>query len=296
MRLLTESLRLCRGSLSALWGFAATLWGLMTVALPFKTFWYIYVSLLGLAGLLSFVLVLRTLVLLRRPVVEVPVTRERRLFIMKDGFCENMERALTEPRYKGLGVCFAMGIDCTADLSISTEKGIVASVIRYLDARFGIRLAQLQAAVDGAKTAQFPDKSCLDFGDTLVVSLPADGLDAPIRLLLIANSRKSEEGLRIGDKELVEGSDHRRIILDLFARCAEIECDTLLLGAMGTNGQRFPYGVIVTEIINAYAFTLKSDSFPRHLMLSLREADMRRHGLDQSELIPYVRYLTRLYH
>lgn len=156
---------------------------------------------------------------------------------------------------------FAIGIDSTGRLDLSSNLGILRYFCIFLEQKYGISLTELQRLVDAAKALQLgytePDKS-LNYGDILCVQVLI-GDKQYLNLLLIANSRKQHGFDKQHDLDMVEGPDSREIIIKIFNKCKimGIAASTLFIGAMGTNGLLFPYEVVTAEIINAYVYAIR---------------------------------------
>lgn len=292
-----EAFNLIKNHIWIIFTISATLWsGLSGVTLfsENKTPYFIVIVL----GLISIVVFLISgMIKISKKTFDIPVGKamNRHLSLMKDDFCENMDIILKDKNYRDKRVFFAMGIDRSGDLSVSTKAGILHSVLLYLQKEYDITEDEVQDYISKAIKKQLKNKKKLDFGDAIVVYIPIPTEIKYLRLLLIATSQKSKIGQKLKDKELVEGIDSRIIVLKLFKKCEKIKCDTLVVGAIGTNGLGFPYEVVMTEILNAYVFSLKEKKCPNNVIISMRTKDMERHGIKHNELVVYTRHILALY-
>lgn len=78
--------------------------------------------------------------------VDFPVQKRpaRHFYTLLGGFQENMKYVMSEDRFKHDEYAFAMGIDQTLDLSKSTKKGILNSVLEMLHDDYKVDIAELQ--------------------------------------------------------------------------------------------------------------------------------------------------------
>lgn len=298
MKIFIESLKL---SFTRIKGIVATisfLWIVICALLPNETNLKVCMLMLLFGLLIIFIVfILIEYKSIRRSEIDTTVMKKynKHLCIYRNDYCENMRTVISNQKYSNKNVCYAMGIDRTGDLSISAKKGIVYSVIRFIISEYNIPLEYIQNSLDNAMKEQFPEKHILDFGDVLVLNLDIKGYKDSLRLLLVANSEKTIESERYNDIELISGPDSRKMVLNIFEKCNEIDCNTLFLGAIGTNGLDFPYSVIITEIINCFACAIQMKKSPNNVILSVRTEDMERHGIKYNELVLFVRQLMKLY-
>ncbi len=228
--------------------------------------------------------------------MEVGKNPSRKVTLIKGGFQENMDFLLKErPEVFGKTV-FAVGIDSSSRLDISSRKGILRWVCKYLREEFGITTAELQALVNEAKRSQLghrTDHEPMRYKDIVVIRVPlgpSEGEPAVLKLLLAANSSKKPDFAQTQDLEALEGIDSREIIISIFSKCREMEDDieNLCIGAIGTNGLKFPYEVSISEILNCYVYAQRMMVKPRNLYLSVRSEDMARAGLTVEDILSYI--------
>ena len=291
-----EAIKISSKGILPIWSLVAFIWGITSTFMDFSNFSLFYIILLSLSAALSLALLIKAMVDIKRETIEFGFGEDSSFFVMKNDFTVNMERLLSAEENREKDFYFAMGIDRSLDVSISTKKGVFFSVLEFLIQNYGLSSENVQALIDKARENQFPQKNVLDYGDTLVVKIDSENKKG-FYLLLVANSEKREEAKISNNMELVKGEDSRIIILRLFEKCESLNCENLVLGAFGTNGLKFPYAVIVTEIINAYAknrLTL-NDSYPKNVYLSVRKEDMTRHHLSHSDIVLYIQRVSRFY-
>lgn len=228
--------------------------------------------------------------------MEISQSPRRAFHILRGDFQENMEYLISRQPEALAHTVFAMGIDRSGDLGISSNKGIVKWVCKHLQERYGIPLSTLQQLTDRAKAEQLgltDPATPLRFRDTVLVRLPitlSDGTQHLLKLMFIANSQKNSNYAITGNVDEVEGVDSREIIIEVFNQCRQLgeEAHSLFIGAMGTNGLSFPYEVITAEILNCFVFAQRRRCMPRDLYYSVREADMKSAGLTTDEILSYI--------
>lgn len=233
-------------------------------------------------------------------VVEMEISKNpRRKFVLIRGdFEANMDYMIHERPEELADTVFAMGIDRSSRIDISSNRGILKWVMAYLHREYGITAKQLQLLINQAKMDQLghekPDQE-LEFKDAVMINLPLSKHEEQtetkiLRLLLVANSQKKESYYESNDVDEVEGIDSREIIISVFNKLKEDdhEATNLFIGAMGTNGLAFPYEVITSEILNCYVYAQRLNCNPVNLYYSVRTIDMERAGLTVDEILSYI--------
>lgn len=252
---------------------------------------------------------------LNKRCVDFPIQNRpaRHFYTLIGGFEENMKYVMAEETFKDDDYAFAMGIDQTLDLTKSTQKGILSSVLAMLKTDYKVTVAELQKKIDGEKEQLLKCKKeqgiseTIGFGDIIDVCIErmtnADTevksqLKSKIRLLLIVNSKKRYSDAENQDSEkfeCVEGIDSRIIVIKLFEYCQKQNVQYMMMGAMGTNGLNFPLYVIVREIVNSYCYWLGQLAFdstsPLNVILSLQKKDITRHAGELSKIISYIHWM-----
>ena len=139
----------------------------------------------------------------------------------------------------------------------------------------------------------------MNYGDSVVINIPLpDRQNAEmLQLMLIANSRKTDNFYMNNDFDAVEGIDSRIIILKIFDKCCKLgaSASNIMIGAMGTNGLEFPYEVITAEILNAFIFASTQKCSPLHLYYSVRTADLDRAGMTTEKIYHYIRNVVQFF-
>lgn len=226
--------------------------------------------------------------------VEMEITKNprRALTIVKGDYRDNMDEIINEHPEEMEHTYFAMGIDCSSLLSVSSTKGILIGVCNYLQEKYGIEMSCLQSLINEAKMKQLghdtPDQN-MNFKDIVIISVPViDG--HTLKLLLVANSRKKKSYYETRNVDEVEGIDSREIIIAVFNKCQQLgdEVHSLCIGAMGTNGLEFPYEVVTSEILNCYVYAQRRNCAPLNLYYSVRQEDMERVGLTVDDILSYI--------
>lgn len=241
------------------------------------------------------------------PIIEMSVDKfnDKKITLMKGDYQENMDYVINNYPEKLEHIAFAMGIDCSSSLKISSKKGILKWVCKYLDEKYGIKIDVLQDLVDDAKIRQLghSDKNQeMKFKDSVLITVllpnPDQGKEElKLKILLIANSRKKSSYKTTHDVDEVEGIDSREIIVSLFNKLPSLREDIreLFIGAMGTNGLEFPYEVCVSEIFNCYLYAQRMNISPDSLWFSMRKEDMERADLSSDEIINYISTVTHFF-
>jgi hypothetical protein len=228
----------------------------------------------------------------------------RSFTIIKGGFQENMALFLKDYPKKLKHTVFAIGIDRSGRLDMSSSKGILRAVLRYLSETFSISMETLQILIDQAKQDQLgyaPEQS-FRFKDSVLIRVPikdydGSGKKSHIQILLVANSQKNASYQLSHDLDDVEGIDSREIIIEIFNKCRKLgDCaQNLFVGAMGTNGLSFPYEVITAEILNCFAHAQRVHTRPYSLFYSVREEDLMQAGLTLDEIMQYISTVTHFF-
>lgn len=225
----------------------------------------------------------------------IPISKNpfREFYMIMGDFQDNAQYVIEKKMIDLATTVFAMGIDSTGRLDLSSKAGILRYFCIFLEKRYEISLTELQRLVDAAKASQFgytePDKS-LSYGDILCVKVLIRD-EQYLNLLLIVNSRKQHGFDKQHDLDMVEGPDSREIIIKIFNKCRNmgIVASTLFIGAMGTNGLLFPYEVVTAEIINAYVYAIRQCITPYNVFFSVRKEDMNRCGVTSDKIAKYIR-------
>lgn len=233
--------------------------------------------------------------------MEIGKNPKRVFSLIKGSYSDNMAYLINQRPDELKCTVFAMGIDCSSDLRLSTTVGILKGVCEYLFQEFGIELETFQHLVNEAKISQLHFQQSnqeMSFKDSIVIDVPIllknEKQEETVTLMLIANSKKkSPSSQNIDD---VIGVDSREVVLKIFDHCARLEqkATNLVIGAMGTNGTGFPYEVVTAEILNCFVYAkrrsedAKEIHYPLNLMYSVRSIDMERAGLTTDEVLSYI--------
>lgn len=303
-RLLLESMAASKEQIICIWSIFSLLWGFAATVFADQRYQIAFFTALLIPSCLSIICVISAAIRLKKRCISIPVRvngRNGTFYLMQGSYKENMKLALQDPKYMDTTVCFAMGLDASADLSLSTRAGILHSVIELLNSEYHIGLNELQQLINEAKEARYKNNKSkeLKFDSALPIDVEVNCSDRKdkIRLLLVVNSKKTKEGQLVSDIELVEVQDARRTILKIFDTCNNLNCETVFLGAIGTNAGKFPYPVVLTEIINAYMnayfYNMNEAKCPKNVVLSVQEKDMRKQDFSTSKIIAFVHQILR---
>ena len=233
-------------------------------------------------------------------IYSVNIGEKHHFTMMKSGFCENMKYIIENRMLNLEETVFAIGIDRSSQLKVSTTRGILYGVCSFLGNDYGITLDMLQSLIDQAIEEQLQpkhDEFPMQYGDIIHIQVPIvnSGSKQSIRLLLVANSQKSKSFSISKNVEDIEGIDSRNIVISVFNKCASLGdiAKNLVIGAMGTNGLSFPYEVITAEILNAYVYAAKQDLSPVNLIYSVRVIDMENANIKPEQIYRYIRNITQ---
>lgn len=228
--------------------------------------------------------------------LEVAKNPSRKVTLIKGGYQENMAYLIDECPEEIPRTVFAMGMDRSSRLDISSNKGILKWVCIFLKEEYGITLDDLQELINEAKQTQLGHKTpneWMQYKDCILIKVPIrPAHQAPIELnfLLVANSCKNPEYEKTHDPDAVEGIDSREIIIAVFNKFRDLDDNlhNLLIGAMGTNGLSFPYEVAISEILNCYIMCHRLLIDPQNLYLSIRNEDMARADLTVEDILNFT--------
>ena len=248
------------------------------------------------------------------PVFEIEIKKSpsKKLILMRGDFQNNLDHAIKNSIINPTRTIVVAGIDRFSDLYISSKKGILRDLCKYIESEYNYGLTQMQQLVNKAKIDQLnhPDANQkMNYGDSILIKIPlfSDHDMKPmspesnphsfLQLLLVANSQKKSDFAVTHDLDSVEGIDSREIILHVFNRCMSLGsiADTVFIGAMGTNGLSFPYEVITAEIMNSYLYAVKMGSSPNNLVYSVRNEDMKKSGVTSQSIYNYVRNVVNFF-
>ena len=228
--------------------------------------------------------------------LEVAKNPSRKVTLIKGGYQENMDYLIKECPEVIPEMVFAMGIDRSSRLDISSSKGILKWVCSFLEEEYGITTDDLQKLVNKAKQTQLghrTENEWMQYKDCILIKVPIRNENREkmdLNLLLVANSSKSAEYKETKDLDAVEGIDSREIIIAVFNKFRELDdgLHNLLIGAMGTNGLSFPYEVAISEILNCYIMCQRLLMEPQNLYLSIRNEDMSRANLTVEDILAFT--------
>lgn len=243
--------------------------------------------------------------------MSVTLLKKRNVTLLRDGYPENMEKLFHELSQEELQkFAFVMGIDRTGNLRISTKGGVVYAVFNYLDKHYQCK-EQLPSIVAQQQLDDFLKHyqpvhplnklaygTCVEIHLTLSPVGSSDNQNIPCHLIFIANSRKEAPN----DKDKAEALNDDKmsdiIIPKVFDHLLGTnKFEGVMMGAMGTNGMRQRYQVILSQTINQYArLNYKDEQNPlNHLYISIREQDYTKWNMSLSQLGEYIRLCSKYY-
>ena len=284
------------------WSTLGFLWSITSVVISFQECPYVFLSILGMKIFMSVIFIIHAVIVYNKTMLNIPLKLEihKQFCIMKGDYIENMQKVRNARRWSSDKIAFAMGADRTMKIEKLNKKGIFWSLVRYWDTNGEIMEQDLQNYIDKAKQQQFGIEADapLQYGDILKVIIPnvinvENGENkGDLRLLLIANSERTDDG---EEDSIITKADFRIIIAKLFNKCEELQCSTLLLGAIGTNQLHLPYPIVITEIINAYIYSGYHGTTLNNVLLSIRREDIKKYGVKQSRMVSYIHRILQLY-
>lgn len=228
--------------------------------------------------------------------------------LIRNGYDDNMDYLLHNIQPNDLNeFAFVMGIDKTGKLSISSQGGVVKSVMDYLTKNYKenpIVLAQKQIDVFMEKKENVDNNGQLAYGTCVEVHLNLNpiiakesGESIPCNLILVANSRKLFPD---SDKDNIMTDDGQSniIVPKVFEYLYERNVyKGVLFGVLGTNGMGQTYQVVFSQIINQYARIcfMKKPFLLKNLYISIRDEDYSNSKITLSSLEKYVRECAEYY-
>ncbi|MCD8146574.1 MAG: hypothetical protein LUD84_04760 [Clostridiales bacterium] len=303
--------------------FLAAFWAFVSVALsvspflPDLTKWIPFASLrnfvivcAGISVLVCLYSYARNFFVCKQGIIRLYENGNRAFYLSIGGYTETMQRILSSDKMlrklkeKNVRtIAFAMGIDASARLHVFTDEGIVRDVVKTLG-EYGLSEEVLQKRFND-NLPERDEAESLEFGCCFSVSLSevSDNLKVQMDhirlfLLLISNSKHlvPVEAVNKENRNVVVVEDGRKTVIDLFqyASASEPKIDCIVVGAMGTNAGNFPYAPVLDTIITAYEWCQKRRAqeeiaYPRIVVLSVREWDIKRHNLSLSYIVNRVR-------
>ena len=297
---LWQAIKMNKSFLIEFSSFVLAIVGLISMSVSFRTI----MAVLAIGVVIIIIKVAHTYITkLAREVTDIPITRESHVYIMKNDFYINFDKIIHE---KNEIPVMAIGIDSTMNLELSTASGILKHLMDYMEREGVLSQFELQAAIDEAYQKQFgvnrlDDSTGRELLDVLIVkdipiivrdkSYPEQNpQQKKLTFLFIANSRKRDPN---GDIEDIETPNHQNVIIKIFEEFDKMENgpNSLMMGAIGTNGGQSSYPIILTEIINCFSASIhKNGKFVnRDLYLSIRLEDIKRQRLEQSEMVALIK-------
>lgn len=288
-------------------------WGIFNSLIPTETGWYC-LSVLAVIGILY--AILKFSILLRQIVngkMTVPFWGKSRITLVRNDFQNNMDHLLHVLDSQELeSFAFVMGIDKTGRLDISSESGVVHSVLQYLNENYKCEDKKPQDYIQKVVNAYLADSSHQDeygqiaYGKCVEVRLlltpinnTGNSIGIPCNLVLVANSRKKFPGEEQLKETMLDDDQSNIIVPKVFDYLFDSKkYKGAMMGAMGTNQMGQSYQVVFSQIINQFARILHNDKDNKcvlqNLYISIREVDYRR-STTLSNLVKYVRECTSFY-
>ncbi|MGN0786428.1 MAG: toll/interleukin-1 receptor domain-containing protein [Christensenellales bacterium] len=239
--------------------------------------------------------------------MEIGKNPKRYLSLIKGDVQDNMDYIISNHADELKNTVFAMGIDVSSLLRLSTDGGMLKWAVSYIIKRCNTNMDELQELINQAKVSQLHHKDGnqkMRFKDSVLIKIPVlidKNRKEFIQLLLIATSKKKEDAN--GDKNQVEGIDTREIILEVFDRCDKLgeQAQNLFIGAMGTNMLKFPYEVSTAEILNCFVYAkrrgreMEEVHYPLKLWFSVRQIDMEKWELTVDTVLNYISTVVKFF-
>lgn len=240
----------------------------------------------------------------------VPMLGKRQTTLLRNDYQANMDLLLHNLPIQTLEkFVFIMGIDRTGDLGISSEGGVVFSVLHYLNKYYKCGqdepMTYIQNEIDKylACHESADELNKLSYGTCVPVKLHLQPLNdnteiIPCNLILIANSRKESPNEKDLEERMIDDNKSNIIVPKVFDYFLKANKYTgAMIGVMGTNGMGQSYQVVFSQIINQFArICYKDRNCPlQHLFISIREADYSRSHMTLSHLEKYVRQCAQYY-
>lgn len=241
----------------------------------------------------------------------VPIFGKRKVTLLRDDFQSNMASLLCNSTCQEMRkFAFVMGIDRTGNLSISSEGGVVYSVLKHLNDNYvcgqeePITFIQKELDKYLENYAHVDELNKLAYGTCVEVNLELTLKDkekadiVPCNLILIANSRKEVPNDKNREERMLDDDKSNIIVPKVFDYLLSTNRYTgVMIGVMGTNGMGQSYQVVFSQIINQFAricFDRRPCSLV-NLFISIREQDYNRSHMTLSNLEKYVRECAEYY-
>ena len=241
----------------------------------------------------------------------VPLFGERKVTLLRNDFQANMNTLFQNLTKQELDkFAFVMGIDRTGNLSISSEGGVVYSVLNYLNDKYvhdqKQPLIYIQSQLNEyLNTHPHADKiNKIDYGTCIEVNLELKPKDyevadvIPCNLIFIANSRKKVPNEKKLEENMLDDDMSNIMVPNVFDYLYSTKWYTsAMIGVMGTNGMGQKYQIVFSQIINQFArICFNDESCPlKDLFISIREQDYNRSHITLSHLEKYVRECAEYY-
>lgn len=301
------------------WAALAAIWGVFNSLLSQETGWNVLaiISIIGILYAIWKYSVWFYHIVKGR--MTVPFFGKRKTTLLRNDYQENMDYLLHQLSSQKLDkFAFVMGIDMTGDLSISSEGGVVYSVLKYLNENY--MCVDEKNTSEPVKPIDYIQKSLnehvakcqaedpsykLNYGVCVEVSLnlrPINATDTdsaiPCNLILTANSRKEVPNDKNMEERMLDDNQSNIIVPNVFDYLMKTSWyEGVMIGVMGTNGMRQSYQVIFSQIINQFARVCYKDSRSplESLYISIREKDYNNSHMSLSNLERYVRQCAEYY-
>lgn len=282
MKLAKEIFYFSEEKLKSIWTLFATIFGIISIVFPD---YLLYFVIAGIFTCWSLIVLIKSWNILHKKVINVAFRNNRDFYIMVDDFIDNLKYNICQLNNNTEPLAVAIGIDMSLDLSKISSGSILSDLKTFLENEYLIPTEKLQREIEFAALQQL--KRTARYGDVLHVPIKLG--EKNIDFLFVINSSKQEiDSPRKND--LLEGEDSRIIIIKLFKKCSDLQLNSLMLGAIGTNKLYFPYKIIITEIINSYVYSIEKNYKPNRIYLSIREQDMEEQNLELREIIHHITY------
>lgn len=273
--------------------------------------WYILLSIIILIILYACYQILSRRKRIAQGRLSVSINDKQNVILLRDDYQKNMDKLLNELSEEQLQrFTFIMGVDRTGDLSVSTKKGVVYSVLDYLDNNYHCNQTKPRDVAQEQLTNYLDkkDKKILSYGECVEIHMiitpindkSGKAINKPCNILFIANSEHPYPDDENMGECITEGGMSYTIVPEAFRHIEKAQLyNGVMIGAMGTNAANQDYRVILSQTINQFARIYLSNGSKDslyNLYISIREEDYYdRHQMTLSQIADYVRHCAQFY-
>ncbi|HEL2401476.1 TPA: hypothetical protein TZS69_000417 [Streptococcus suis] len=283
--------------------FYITVWGVATTIFDFKEFKFYYLIFIVSLFIVLITLLIKNFFKLKSKKLHFDFNSTRKFSILLGDYLENMQYISDKKVNAEQNTLFVVGLDQSGLLENASNGSVLSDLLKLLEQE-GINRSDLQNQLNECVKSQLninlnDSTQKLALGDIVLVKFKASlkfRTSNILPILFVVNSFKTAEGLKYNDLDNIKGIDSRKIIIDIYSKFHELkQFDRLFLGAIGTNKLKFPYSILINEVITGFAFAVANNFEIKQVYFSIREIDMENQFLDRGNLINQATSLLKYY-